>query len=193
MLEMLLAAAETPAGRPATTPRATGDGAKRWSPGRSPPRHRRSGARWFERRRCGRRDGTSALHHPAVEEAPLRDVQILANHDAEVLEPAARELPAAQARGLEADQEREQQRDPRPGAVADAEAIEPISDAGDQSKVRDQLQPHAMAQHPERREQQRPPVEAVTHELEACGVRHDLVIAARRLVNCVDRHDRSHL
>jgi len=33
--------------------------------------------------------------------------------------------PAAQARGLKTDQQREQQRDPRPGALADTEAREP--------------------------------------------------------------------
>ena len=109
-----------------------------------------------------------------------------------ILKAAARELPAAQARCLDADQQRDQERDPAARAL-DAEAPQRIGDGADEKQVGDELQPHAMAQHPQRREQKRPEMEAVAHEHEARRVRKRIAIAAamsRGLVNRVDGHAR---
>src|SRR5882757_6229269 len=132
------------------------------------------------------------LRHPAVEEAPLGRFAIAGNDHAQILELAPCQLPAAQARGLEADQDGDQERDPYTRALLDSEPAQRERHAADDQRIDDEFEPQAVAQHPDRREQERPEMEAIAHENEARRMRQRAVIAvvARRLVDCVNGHDR---
>ena len=59
---------------------------------------------------------------------------------------------------------REQQRDPEAGALLDAKPPQREESCRDDQQIGDELEPQPMPQHPERREQEGPEVEAVAHE-----------------------------
>ena len=144
--------------------------------------------RW-RRRRCDRARSLD----PSVEKAALGLFEIFADHDAAIVEAAARQFPPQQRRGLGADQDREQQRDPeRPQSRRcrqrrSANATPPMI-----SHIGDELKPQPVAQHPERRQQERPDMKSIAHETKARRVRQRVVVAIAtiswQLVNRIDGH-----
>ena len=120
-------------------------------------------------RRRGRRIGARASPTRAKKRRSAH-FRVVADHEAERLPAAARQRPAPQRRGLEADQQRDQQAGDRsaPAPTRRANAARTPS-APLTTTIAEQRQPQPVQQQPQRRQQKGPEMESVAHEHEALG------------------------
>ena len=151
--------------RPRSAARETGrstsvDGARR--------AHRTATAR---RRRRGRRGAAASRATQPAKKRRSASSQIVADHDAEIRRSRGATASSAAGSCLEADQQRDQQRDrSRPRARPTPSRPQRERDRADDQRIADEHEPQPVPQHPQRREQERPEIEAVAHEHEALGV-----------------------
>ena len=140
---------------------------------------------------CRRRRRQRLPPDPGIEEPPLRCFPIVAHDHAEIAETPAAEREAAQRAGLDPNQQRQQQAGDGRDRIRRADESEREMQRNHDDDVADQDKPHAMAQHPERTENQRPERKPVAHEHEAVRIGRAFVFVQRRLVHGVDGHGRS--